>query len=262
MSKGLVIVVEDDPTIRRIYSAGLGKAGYTVLAAPTGEEGVALLSQHRPKVVILDVNLPGIDGIEVCRRSRSLAGGGAPVIFITTNDSVEVLHQCIDAGGDDFLVKGGPVRALLERVTYWARNGGRGMNEAQRKRILEKTAMLIDAHEEIDAQPGKLDADPEVARIVDVFDSLKDTQLDMDDRSVPGRMNRLGYVTGLVNAAAKENLRMKVQFIEYLRAVMIACGVAEPKELDVMFENWHELYDNMSFAAACVAGEQDYEKAA
>ncbi|MEQ8322953.1 MAG: response regulator [Rhodospirillales bacterium] len=269
-SKGLIIFVEDDPVIRRIYSASLKQHGFTVLAAESGEEGLALLSQHQARLVILDIDLPGISGIEVCRRARPLATSKAPVIFITSNDTVDVLQQCIEAGGDDFIVKGGPTSAVMERVNYWARGSSRRVNERQRQHILEKTSALIEALENDAAESAPMvetvsDAStllshPDIQKVSEAFETLKEKWPDLSDRSVKSRIRRFGYLTGLVNAAAKSSLEMKVRFMDFLRASMLACGVAKKNELDSLFENWHQLYANPNFSDACSAGEKDFNE--
>jgi DNA-binding response OmpR family regulator len=277
VSKGLVVVVEDDAHIRRIYDSGLTELGFTVLTASDGEDGLSLLSQHEPRVVVLDINLPGIDGIEVCRRSRALKSGSAPVIFITANDDLEILHQCVEAGGDDFIVKGGPVRAMLERVAYWARAGAtRRMTDRQRTGILTKTGERLEADKaareaqaraqakseqaqsEQAAADAGLMASPEVQAIVEAFHRNSHIWPAMDDRSVRSRLKRFGYITGLVNAAARESLGMKIGFLDYLRAAVVSCGAADAEEARTMFDHWHELYDNPNFAHACALAEQHF----
>lgn len=266
-SRGLIIVVEDDATVRRIYTSSLKKMGFTVLSSESGEDGLALLSQHQAKVVILDIDLPGIDGIEVCRRSRSLATAKAPVIFITGNDTVDILQQCIEAGGDDFIVKGGPMSALMERVNYWARGSSRKVSQRQRRQILEKTSAMIDAStpkleagDDASAAEGAamLADHADIRRIADAFHSLREKWPDMSDHSVKSRIRRFGYLTGLVNAAAKSSLEMKVRFMDFLRAAMLVCEVAQNDELGTMFENWHQLYANPNFSDACAAAEKDF----
>jgi DNA-binding response OmpR family regulator len=267
-SKGLIIIVEDDATIRRIYASSLKQLGYTVLFAESGEEGLALLSQHQARVVILDIDLPGISGIEVCRRARPLATSKAPVIFITANDTVDILQECIEAGGDDFIVKGGPMSAVMERVNYWARGSSRRVSDRQRKQILDKTTAMIDSLSTSSvpakenggaaAVPGALLEHPDVARIRDAFQTLQEKWPEMSDHSVKSRIRRFGYLTGLVNAAAKSSLEMKVRFMDFLRASMIVCGVVKEDEIESMFENWHQLYANPNFSDACASAEKDF----
>lgn len=271
-AKGLIIVVEDDATFRRIYSSSLKQLGYTVLTAETGEEGLSLLTQHQARLVILDIDLPGISGIEVCRRTRPIATSKTPVIFITGNDTIEVLQECIEAGGDDFIVKGGPMSAVMERVNYWARGSSRRVSERQRQHILEKTSVILDS---LKGKPAlapqapkaasssstdELLTHPDVVKISEAFMTLKEKWPDLSNHSVKARIRRFGYLTGLVNAVAKSSLEMKVRFMEFLRAAILSCNVAKESELDSLFENWHQLYANPVFSDACAAAENDYNK--
>src|SRR5580765_7830286 len=79
-----IVVVEDDPPIADLLDLYLRDAGYRVLLAVDGERGLDLIEQHAPNLVVLDVGLPGIDGLEVCRQLRSKSM--VPVIFVTARD--------------------------------------------------------------------------------------------------------------------------------------------------------------------------------
>ena len=109
-----VLLVEDDEplvaSIRRI----LAYEGYMVRTATTGLAGLQLAREAPPDLVILDVNLPGLDGFEVARRLR--AGGGVPVLILSARDSVEDRVAGLEAGADDYLVKPFAVEELLARV--------------------------------------------------------------------------------------------------------------------------------------------------
>src|SRR3546814_16649345 len=100
---GLILRGEDDPKLRRLYSDVRGATGYTVLAAQSGKEGINLLMSNVPKVVILDIMLPDMNGIEICRRARQVLGDRVPIIFISSLDQIDVLESCLEAGGDDFI---------------------------------------------------------------------------------------------------------------------------------------------------------------
>src|SRR5688572_30800344 len=137
MAQGLILVVEDDATQRRAYMEALKSRGFLVVGASTGEEASRLLPQYMPRLVILDVNLPGIGGTEVCKRIRRQLDRSVTVIFLTSNDKLEVLQECIAAGGDDFLIKGASIRNVLERVGYWMQAPARSLQPVQRDSILK-----------------------------------------------------------------------------------------------------------------------------
>ncbi len=266
-AKQLILLVEDDQALCRVYAKALRDRGYIFLTAETGEQGLSLLSQHAPRLVLLDINLPGINGIDVCRRSRGLPGANAPVIFITSNDTVDVLHQCIEAGGDDFILKGDTISSLLERVNYWSRGNARRITQQQRSMILSKTENIVALngrttlaeilHDTVDGAQQSFDS-AQINRIRDAFQRQSQKWPDLSDKSTTARIRRFGYVTGLVNAAAKESLDMKLRFIDYLRHAMIACGVAEQNGGASMIGRLSDFYGEPAFSDACGIAEKDF----
>lgn len=117
-----VLVVEDEDRIRQVLQRGLTYEGYRVDVAADGAAGLALARENPPDLVVLDWMLPGMDGLEVCRRLR--AGGPVPILMLTAKDSVSDRVQGLDAGADDYLVKPfafdellARLRALLRRAT-------------------------------------------------------------------------------------------------------------------------------------------------
>jgi DNA-binding response OmpR family regulator len=116
MNSGLVMVVDDDANLRRIYHDVLTAHGYSVILAKSGEECLALLHRTVPKVLVLDIMMPDLDGIETCRRARKMVGENMPILFLTAADSMETVRSCLEAGGDDYLMKSGSPAPLVERV--------------------------------------------------------------------------------------------------------------------------------------------------
>jgi two-component system response regulator MprA len=119
--KGTILVVDDDPTILRVIQRGLGFEGFRVRVAATGEEALTAARVSEPDLVILDLMLPGVDGLEVCRRLRG--GLNTPILMLTARDQVRDKIAGLEAGADDYLAKPfvfeelvARVRALLRRV--------------------------------------------------------------------------------------------------------------------------------------------------
>ena len=116
-----VLLVEDDPRIRQVLEVSLRDHGYEVRTAATGEQALEEVAERRPDVLLLDLMLPGIDGIEVCRRLR--AQGDLPIIAVTARtDSADVVEG-LEAGADDYVTKpvvasvlAARIRAVLRRV--------------------------------------------------------------------------------------------------------------------------------------------------
>lgn len=110
-----VLVVDDDPTIRDVLRVMLGFEGCQVVAAPDGESALAMSAAIRPDVVILDVTMPGINGIEVCRQLKS-SPHPPRVVMLTARDRPEDERLGLDAGADAYLRKPFSPLEVLEMV--------------------------------------------------------------------------------------------------------------------------------------------------
>ena len=141
---GTILVVDDEANIADLVDLYLRKEGFRVLKAGTGEDGLAAAKRERPRLVALDVGLPGIDGLEVCRRLRadaSLGGGGVPVIFLTARDSEIDRILGLEMGADDYLTKPFSPRELVARVKAILR---RSQPAAPAPEVIEIGGAVID----------------------------------------------------------------------------------------------------------------------
>jgi two-component system, OmpR family, response regulator MprA len=112
--KERILIIEDDDLILKMLRRSLVYEGYQVDTAVDGEGGLNLLRDNKPALVILDWMLPGMDGLEVCRRIREM--GNQPVLMLTAKDTLEDRVQGLDAGADDYLVKPFELDELLARI--------------------------------------------------------------------------------------------------------------------------------------------------
>jgi DNA-binding response OmpR family regulator len=111
---GTILVVDDEANIADLVELYLRKEGFRVLKAGTGEDGLSAAKRERPRLVVLDVGLPGIDGLEVCRKLQ--AESQIPVIFLTARDSEIDRVLGLEMGADDYLTKPFSPRELVARV--------------------------------------------------------------------------------------------------------------------------------------------------
>jgi two-component system OmpR family response regulator len=109
-----ILVVDDDPHIRQLIVFALGKAGLDAIEAEDGEQALAATQEHKVDLVVLDINMPRMDGLEVCRRLR--AGGDLPILFLSSRDDEIDRVLGIELGGDDYVVKPFSPRELTARV--------------------------------------------------------------------------------------------------------------------------------------------------
>ncbi len=114
MNKTTLLVVDDEPQIRRVLQAILSNAGYDVVEAKNGEEAVERVLRERPDLILMDFNLPDMSGPETCRRIRlSFAGS---IIMVTVRNSERDKIEALDSGADDYVVKPFVTGELLARV--------------------------------------------------------------------------------------------------------------------------------------------------
>lgn len=119
-----VLVVEDDRAVRKAVSGVLRDEGYEVEEAETGDEGVERGEAESFDLAVLDIMMPGLDGLSILKRWRAL-GIQSPVLFLTAKDSVQARVQGLDAGADDYLVKPFAVEELLARIRVLLRRSGK-----------------------------------------------------------------------------------------------------------------------------------------
>jgi two-component system response regulator MprA len=122
MPEAAILVVDDDAPIRRMLDRTLSAEGYAVATAADGGEALAAVERSTPDLVVLDVGLPGVDGLSVSRRLRA-KGLSVPVLLLTARDSVPDRVAGLDAGADDYLVKPFATEELLARIRALLRRG-------------------------------------------------------------------------------------------------------------------------------------------
>jgi len=114
MSAGRILVVDDEPQIRRVMKMTLGGQGYEIFEARSGEEALDKFREQLPDLVLLDLNMPGIGGLETCRQLR--ASSETPIIVLTVRNTEEEKVQALDAGADDYVTKPFGMKELLARI--------------------------------------------------------------------------------------------------------------------------------------------------
>ena len=114
MSSPTILVVDDEPQIRRVLRSTLSFRGYTISEVASGEEAVAVASKLKPDLILLDVNLPGMSGVETCREIRR--SSDVPIIMLTVRSAERDKVIALDAGADDYITKPFGIEELLARI--------------------------------------------------------------------------------------------------------------------------------------------------
>jgi two-component system KDP operon response regulator KdpE len=110
-----VLIVDDDPAFRRALRTSLAASGFDVSEARNGEEALVVLREKPGDIVLLDINMPGIGGIETCRKIRSLSQR-IGIVMVTVRDAEEDKVQALEAGADDFVTKPYRLREMIARL--------------------------------------------------------------------------------------------------------------------------------------------------
>ncbi len=118
-----ILLAEDDDMLRTALARGLSEAGYAVDAFASGDDAFLATRTVPYDAAILDINLPGIDGFELCRRLRASGADAPPVLFLTARDAIEDRVAGLDLGAEDYLVKPFAFAELLARIRVLLRRG-------------------------------------------------------------------------------------------------------------------------------------------
>src|SRR3954462_13276298 len=125
-----ILVVDDDRSLRDALRRALTLGGYEVQSAEGGQQGLTQIASGAPDAVVLDIGMPDIDGLEVCRRLRA-SGNRVPILMLTARDAISDRIDGLDAGADDYLVKPFDVGELKARLrALLRRTGGEGDPDA------------------------------------------------------------------------------------------------------------------------------------
>lgn len=142
----VIIVIEDDPPIRRFLRTGLSTQGFTVFEADTGKQGIIEAQVRKPDLVILDLGLPDMEGVEVIKTIR--AWSAIPIIILSARSSEQHKIDALDAGADDYLTKPFGFGELLARIRVALRHAIRPMEHIQAD-IFATANLKVDLHNRV-----------------------------------------------------------------------------------------------------------------
>lgn len=153
-----ILVIEDEPEIREVISYNLSKAGYRVIAVATGEEGLKSVQSQPPDLVVLDLMLPGIYGLDVCRQiSSDVRTSGIPIIIVTARTEESDVITGLEVGADDYVTKPFSPRILVARIRARLREKTEEPDKFKKKISLKRISMDRGRHSvEVDGTPVML----------------------------------------------------------------------------------------------------------
>jgi two-component system alkaline phosphatase synthesis response regulator PhoP len=142
MAEKKILVADDDPHIRRLIAELLMAEGFKVLSAEDGEEAMQVCRDEHPDLMILDIIMPKMDGMEVCRRLRDETA--APIVFLTAKDDITDLVSGLAIGGDDYITKPFKGAELIARVKAALRRGDMVRDSTEKEEYVSIGGLEID----------------------------------------------------------------------------------------------------------------------
>ncbi|MCG8458483.1 MAG: response regulator transcription factor [Holophagales bacterium] len=220
MSRQKIVVVEDEPDILEVIEYNLSREGYQVIAASTGDEGLEATRRQAPDLILLDLLLPGLDGLEVCRKLKmDPVTQRVPIIMVSAKGEESDIVLGLGVGADDYITKPFRPKELIARVKAVLRRGSLRDEDKQGDRVV-RGPLMVDAtrHEvRIDAEPVELTAtefrllhllashpgrvftrDQLVSRVIGGGAAVIDRNIDVHVRSIRKKLAEHRHLIGTV----------------------------------------------------------------
>ena len=167
MSKATVLVVEDEPKITELLKLYLERDGYQVITAASGEVALSTFHQKTPELVLLDINIPGVDGLEVCRQIRREST--LPIIMLTARDEEADKLIGLELGADDYVTKPFSPREVVARVRAVLRRAGPAQPQQSQETLQAGDLALDPERHEVRRGGALLDLTPTEFRLLEVL---------------------------------------------------------------------------------------------
>lgn len=220
--KAHILIVDDDPRITDLLRRVLAYEGYTVAIAATGDEALDRSLEHPPDAIVLDIMLPGMDGLEVTRRLRA-AGDNVPILLLTARDAVSDRVAGLETGADDYLVKPFAPEELLARVKALLRR-----SQPERADVLRYADVELDTGTRIAHRGAReIDLSPTEYELLALFmrrprqvltrDIIMDRVWGLDFEGSTNVMEvYIGYLRSKLEAAGESRLIQTVRGVGYV----------------------------------------------
>jgi DNA-binding response OmpR family regulator len=260
MSARPIILAEDNDTLRRMYADMLESAGFSVMKVADGEKAIGMLHKvSNPQLIILDVMMPRLDGIETCARIRKMQGlHPSPILFLSALDNPDTILECLQAGGDDYLVKSAPMTEILERVQFWTRKGSSDEGSERRKKAIRELRALSEECSGADAVQVVEEITAEQATVNELASFIGTHSAGFAEEEPT--IFRFGYVVGLVHACVRQDLQNEGRFNRFLRNLVYKTNLVDRQEIDAMLDNYERIVSQSQFQKGWMRGRDDAPK--
>ncbi len=145
MRKGPILLVDDEPVVLQVHAAAVKHFGFETIIAENAEEAIGHVRAYRPAMIISDVQMPGNGGFDFVGSLDRSGLKAMPVVFLTGYNDIDIIRGGLKAGGDDFIIKGGSIERLRNRIAFWMAGGFTELpSEVRRRALLEANAEIGD----------------------------------------------------------------------------------------------------------------------
>lgn len=131
-----VLIADDEQTIARLYGGIMVRLGFDIVLAATGQEALDKAPLVRPSLILTDINMPELSGPDFLRHLKQTRTPPCPAVLISADDGIDILGYGLDAGADDFMVKGAEVKAIESCARFWIGSGLTGLPDLARHKAL------------------------------------------------------------------------------------------------------------------------------
>lgn len=145
MSQGPILLVDDEPVVLQVHAAAVKQFGFETIIADTAEQAIGYVRSYRPSMIISDVQMPGDGGFDFVSNLDRAGLKTMPVLFLTGYNDIDIVRGGLKAGGDDFIIKGGSIERLRNRIAFWMAGGFAELPaEVRRRALVEANAEVGD----------------------------------------------------------------------------------------------------------------------
>jgi DNA-binding response OmpR family regulator len=238
MKDGTVLLVDDEPVVLQIHAAAVRHFGFEAIIAESAGEATDLVRKHRPSLIISDIQMPGEGGFDFLEGLGRSGLKNMPAIYLTGYDDIEIVRGGLRAGGDDFIIKGGPVERLKRRVAFWMTSGFTELPADLRRRAL-KAANIEKGDEFGGVEQNFIGREKLIQR---VLDQLTEELVQMPDGYGERLVERVCFMGRLSNLVIGQSSSFGdfVRFPEHLDTVVRQLDVSWAHEMWPLFKRFED----------------------
>lgn len=259
-SRPAVLIVDDEPVSAAMFIRALEAKGIVTLYCDNAEEALLQAKNISPLLIVSDVEMPGMGGIDFCREMTARELRTGPLLFLTGHDDLAVVREGLSAGADDFMIKGTPMKELQQRVYFWIASGFRTLPAAARTRAIEfADAMAGDGGSAINnpiAESSGLDQ----ARLKRLADQVSEEVSELGGQYGKRMIERIYFIGRLSHLVLESctDLGAALHFPDYLMRAVGHVNYPWVKDLRVIFAHYDQFSLDPRFKRAATEGLQAY----